>query len=400
MESGLLSRVEAQLVRQEWAERVVSPAYDALRPEQRFEVMEKDPYVFLHVTRSFGDDESEKTAEEVSESNAAALSRLLSENIYEKVRSPSLYLYQLRSGDHKQTAIIGDVPLTAVKEGRIIPHERIRPSRSLHLADHLEKIRVQSSPVALGYEDDEHVASILSSIQNNETPILHFQREDLIEQKIWSVADVHASELIEIMRDKSAYVVDGHHRLSAASEMWARNGESGSFGKLFAAFFPLSELKISAFHRRVTDMAGYSLDDLYKEIAARDFALLPITGDQDPLPKASGEFSMYAAGQWTTIKPARIHPSEIDSGLLQRKILSPIFHIDEAGTDNRLQYLPGSVGLNHLVDQTDLDGGAAFALHPVPMAQLLSVADRRMTFPPKSTYFQPKVRSGIFLVHR
>ena len=247
---------------------------------------------------------SEKTAEEVSESNAAALSRLLSENIYEKVRSPSLYLYQLRSGDHKQTAIIGDVPLTAVKEGRIIPHERIRPNNSLHLCRPFRKIRVQSSPVALGYEDDEHVATILSSIQNNETPILHFQREDLIEQKIWSVADVHASELIEIMRDKSAYVVDGHHRLSAASEMWTRNGESGSFGKL-CRFFPLSELKISAF-RRVTDMAGYSLDDLYKEIAACDFALLPITGDQDPLPKASGEFSVYAAGQWTTIKPARI----------------------------------------------------------------------------------------------
>ena len=222
----------------------------------------------------------------------------------------------------------------------------------------------------------------------------------MIEQKIWSVSDVDASTLIEIMRDKYAYVVDGHHRLSAASEMWIRNGESGSFGKLFAAFFPLSELKISAFHRRVTDMAGHSLDDLYKEIAARDFSLLPIREGEDPQPKASGEFSMYAGGQWTTIKPARIHPSEIDSGLLQRKILSPVFHIDEAGADNRLQYLPGSVGLKHLVDQTDLDGGVAFALHPVPMAQLLSVADRRMTFPPKSTYFQPKVRSGIFLVHR
>ena len=109
---------------------------------------------------------------------------------------------------------------------------------------------------------------------------------------------------------------------------------------------------------------------------------------------------MYASGQWTAIKPARMHPAEIDSGLLQRKILSPIFNIDEADTGNRLQYLPGSAGLKHLVDQTDLNGGVAFALHPVPMAQLLSVADRRMTFPPKSTYFQPKVRSGIFLVHR
>ena len=400
MTSSLLQRVEAQLVRQEWAERVVSPAYDALRPEQRLEIMEKDPYVFLHVTRSFGDDESAKTAEEVSDSNARALSRLLSENIYESVRTPSLYLYQLRSENHQQTAIIGDVPLSVVEEGRIIPHERIRPNRSLHLADHLEKIRVQSSPVALGYEDDDQVAMIISSILSNENPILHFQREDLIEQKIWLVDDGDAGALIDLMRDKQAYVVDGHHRVSAASEMWKRNGESESFSKLFAAFFPLSELKISAFHRRVTDLGGYSLDELYTEIAARDFSVLPIMEDIDPEPKASGEFSMYASGQWTAIKPARMHPAEIDSGLLQRKILSPIFNIDEADTGNRLQYLPGSAGLKHLVDQTDLNGGVAFALHPVPMVQLLSVADRRMTFPPKSTYFQPKVRSGIFLVHR
>ena len=165
MDSSLLQRVEAQLVRQEWAERVVSPAYDALRPEQRLEIMKKDPYVFLHVTRSFGDDDSAKTAEEVSDSNARALSRLLSENIYEEVRTASLYLYQLRSKNHYQTAIIGDVPLAVVEEGRVIPHERIRPTRSLHLADHLEKIRIQSSPVALGYEDDDQVAMIISSIQ-------------------------------------------------------------------------------------------------------------------------------------------------------------------------------------------------------------------------------------------
>ncbi len=400
MSTNLLHRVEAQLIRQEWAERVVSPAYDALQPQQRFDLMEKDPYVFLHVTRSFGDDQSEKTADEVSASNAQALSRLLEAGVYEKARPPSLYLYQLRSEGHQQTGIIGDVPLSVVREERIIPHERIRPSRSLHLADHLEKIRIQSSPVSLGYEDDIQVSEIISAIQKNQPPLLDFQREDMIEQRVWPVPEKDADALVDIMSKKHAYIVDGHHRVSAASEMWKRNGESEAFGKLFAAFFPLSELKISAFHRRVTDMAGYTLDELFKKITARDFTITPFQGGEDPKPKVSGEFSMYAGGQWTAIEPSRIHPSEIDSGLLQRRILGPIFNIDEAGSDNRLQYLPGAAGLDHLVDQTDLHGGVAFALHPVPMVQLLSVADRRMTFPPKSTYFQPKARSGIFLVQR
>ena len=400
MGSNLLQRVEAQLVRQEWAERVVSPAYDALRPDQRVELMERDPYVFLHVTRSFGDDQSQVTPEEVSASNAEALSRLMAAGVYEQERSPSLYLYQLRSGDHQQTAIVGDVPLPAVKEGRIIPHERIRPRRSLHLADHLEKIGVHSSPVALGYEDDSEVSSVISAIQKNETPILDFKREDMIMQRIWSVSDLDAEVLLSLMSDKRAYVIDGHHRVSAAEEMWRRNGESERFGQLFAALFPLSELQISAFHRRVTDMAGHTSDSLYQEIAAQDFTILPLSGSESPMPTSSGEFSMYVDRQWTSIKPSRIHPSEIDSGLLQRRILEPVFNIDEAESDNRLLYLPGSAGLSHLVEQTDRDGGVAFALYPVPMAQLLSVADRGMTFPPKSTYFQPKVRSGIFLVHR
>ncbi len=400
MASNLLQRVEAQLVRQEWAERVVSPAYDTLRPHQRYELMERDPYVFLHVTRSFGDDQRQVTPEEVSASNAEALSRLLAAGVYEEAREPSLYLYQLQSGDHEQTAIIGDVPFPAVKEGRILPHERTHPHRSLHLADHLEKIGVHSSPVALGYEDDAEVASVISAIQNHATPFLDFQREDLITQKIWSVPEQDANVLLTLMHDKQAYVVDGHHRVSAATEMWKRNGESEKYGQLFAALFPLGELKISAFHRRVTDMAGHSLDSLYQEIAAQDFTILPLDRSENPRPAACGEFSMYVDHQWTVIKPSRMHPSEIDSGLLQKRILEPVFNIDEIESDNRLHYLPGDAGLSHLVELTDREGGVAFALHPVPMTQLLSVANRGMTFPPKSTYFQPKVRSGIFLVRR
>ena len=400
MASHLLQRVETQLVRQEWAERVVSPAYDSLRPHQRYELMERDPYVFLHVTRSFGDDRRQVTPEEVSASNAEALSRLLAAGVYEQVRTPSLYLYQLRSGEHQQTAIIGDIPLSAVKEGNIIPHERTRPNRSMYLADHLKKIGVHSSPVALGYEDDIDVASVVTEIQGRNKPLLDFQREDRIIQKIWSVPDESAEVLLALMSDKRAYVVDGHHRVSAAAELWERNGESEKYGQLFAALFPLNDLRISAFHRRVTDMGGHTLEGLYQEIAAQDFSILPFHGADDPNPKQCGEFSMYVNQEWTSLKLARMHPSEIDSGILQKKILAPVFDIDEGQSDSRLQYLPGTAGLSHLVEQTDQEGGVAFALHPVPMSQLLSVANRGLTFPPKSTYFEPKVRSGIFLVHR
>ncbi|MDG1844983.1 MAG: DUF1015 family protein [Acidimicrobiales bacterium] len=399
MTSALLQRVQARLVRPEWAERVVSPAYDMLRPQQRHELMEKDPYVFLHVTRSLGDDQRQTISEEVSVSNAEALIRLLEADVYEQVRDPSLYLYQLRSGDHQQTGVIGDISLQAVEEGKIIPHERTRPHRSMHLADHLERIGIHSSPVALGYEDDDGIASIVDEIKHG-VPLLDFQREDMVQQTIWMVPDNQIENILTLFRDKKAYVVDGHHRVSAALEMWNRTGKSEKYGSLLIALFPLSDLKIRPFHRRVGDVNGHSVEDLYQAIASQDFTLTPLDDSKDPNPKACGEFSMYVNHQWISLKPSRMHPSEIDSGLLQKRILGPIFNIDEAEYGDRLDYLPGNSGLSYFVNQTDQEGGVVFALHPVPLTQLISVADRGKTFPPKSTYFAPKVRSGIFIAHR
>lgn len=395
MENALLQRIKARIVLPEWAGRVVSPAYDVLRPFEREKLMDQDPYVFLHVTSA----KKTENRETRTEANAAALKRLYEAGAYSDIAEPSLYLYKLVLDGHEQIAVVGDVSLEIFEAGRIMPHERTRQTRADDLANHLEKIRIHSSPVALAYDDDENVKSLITQVVDM-PPILDFCREDNLEQTIWQVPDAISEKLIALFQDKETFIIDGHHRMSASRELWKRLGRSNRYSSVLAAFFPVGDLNMRAFHRRVVDLNGLSSKEFTSQIAANDFVITPLNNDENPEPAANGSFSMFLDGQWNTLEPLRVHPSEFDAAILQNRILGPILNVDEGGSDERLQYLPGTIGLSHLESVTLAEGGVAFALHPVNMKQLLSVIRNNKTLPPKSTYFEPKVRSGIFIVDR
>lgn len=140
--------------------------------------------------------------------------------------------------------------------------------------------------------------------------------------------------------------------------------------------------------------------DLVAAVAGADFGVRPLDADEDPAPERTGTFGMYVEGCWYEITPFHRHPAEFDATLLQERILTPILGVDEAGGDGRLEYLPGDSGLDQLVERTDALGGVGFALYPVSLEQLMAVVDRGQTLPPKSTYFEPKVRSGVFVAPR
>ena len=180
----LLNKVSAKLVKKEWAERVVSPAYDMLRTAEREKVMKEDPYVFLHVTSA----KSTFTEKSRTDANKAALKRLLKAGVYSDEDSPSLYLYKLSYEGHQQTAIVGDISIEAFEDQRVIPHERTRELRATDLANHLEKIGIHSSPVALAYDHDDLVDRLVAEVFKSE-PILDFCREDNLEQTIWKVPE-------------------------------------------------------------------------------------------------------------------------------------------------------------------------------------------------------------------
>lgn len=399
MTAPLVRPVATRLVRPQWATRVVSPAYDSVRPQDRAVLMANDPYVFLHVTRSPGDSPNGATPSEVTEQNAAALDWLLQQDVFSDLRAPQLYLYRLWTAEHQQIGIVADVHLGGLEDGRLGPHERIQPQRATHLADHIERVGMNSSPVAFGYEADPAIERIVAEVVETE-PLLDFEREDRLRQTVWAVPPHHTAGSTEALSAHRLYIIDGHHRVSAGVEHWRRSGYRDDAGYVLGALFPLDQLRVSPFHRRVADLNGLGVDQLCDAIAASDFSVRPLADAEDPTPSEPGIFSMYVAGRWYELEPFRVHPAEFDATILQERILGPILGADEAARRGRLEYLPGTVGLSHLVALTDELGGAAFALHPVRLSQLVAVVDRGQTLPPKSTYFDPKVRSGVFLAPR
>jgi uncharacterized protein (DUF1015 family) len=386
---------------------VVSPAYDSVRSERRRELMESDPYVFLHVTRSPGDSVDPETGrpieshDEVTEANAAALERLYAADVFTEVAPPGLFLYRLTKGDHTQIAIVGDIDLRGLDDGRIGPHERIRPQRATLLADHIERVGVHSSPVAFAYPDDAEVDAIVKRATAGE-PLLDFRRDDGLGQTIWRIPDADVEALLGHFADRRLYIVDGHHRVAAGVEHRRRRGDQGddAAAVVLGALFPAGQLRVRPFHRRVVDMAGMDAADLVAAVAAADFGVRPLDVDEDPAPARTGTFGMYVDGAWYEITPFHRHPAEFDATLLQERILGPVLDVDEAGGSGRLEYLPGDSGLAQLVELVDSEGGVGFALFPVSLDQLMAVVDRGQTLPPKSTYFEPKVRSGVFVVPR
>ena len=395
----LVRQVETRVVRPEWATRVVSPAYDSVRPQQREELMANDPYVFLHVTRSPADGDT-MTSEELGAANAVALDRLIDADVFTEVAGPGLYLYQLRRGDHVQTAVVADVAVAGFADGRVLPHERVRPQRSALLADHLEQIGVNSSPIALGYRDDANVDQLVATVLETE-PLVDFERpEDQLGQSVWVVPDEIASQLVACMADLSTYILDGHHRAAASLQLWDRWGRGDRASRVLCALFPNSQLRVAAFHRRVGDLNGHSVESLLGAIGEMGFAVSPVAEGTAPEPEQPGEFSLYVDHRWYQLVPTVPGDPGFDATTLQQRILEPVLAVDETGADARLEYLPGNQGISVATDAVDDEGGAAFALHPVLFEHLMAVSDAGLTLPPKSTYFEPKVRSGVFVSPR
>lgn len=377
----------------EWATRVVSPAYDSLTAEQRHELMEREPHVFLHVTRS-ASPHHDKGPSEILNDNAAALDRLLEADVFGPVRTPALYLYRLVSGDHQQVGVVADLAVNDDTDNHVLPHERTRPSRTTVLADHVERVQAHSSAVALTHESDPVVDALVQQVVNTE-PLLDFAGADQLGQTIWQVPDTLQDQLLHAINQHIFYIVDGHHRMAAAHQYRQRTGRDG---RLLVAIFPSDQLKVLAFHRRVTGVNEQQVLRLVQAIADAGMEIVEIAKQQHPQP-APGSFGLYANGQWFLLRLGDAEGDELDAALLQRQVLEPLLGLRD-GADPRLQFLPGQNGLERLVADTDSGGGVVFALHPLQLEQLMKLVDSGETLPPKSTYFQPKVRSGVFLAPR
>ena len=393
------------VVHSEWAERVTTGPYDAYSPDERAALSEANPYSFLNVTRSMEDvpEERRHDVDGLLAECAAAMDRLYGVGAYRSFEDPALFLYRLEvdrpTGRHSQTGIVGLVPVVGDRDHRILRHEEVRPDRTELMARHLVTVGASSSPISLAYRADADLDAEVARCCAAE-PVLVSESEG-VDQVVWAVTGSDAEHLADLIGDRTLYVTDGHHRMAAAAQaLQATEDGSGPLAWTQAVLFPDQEMLVLPFHRRVGDalrrLPGDLLEALWTvgSIEERD-------GAEAARPDRPGRVGVYLGGRWySLVLPAAVGDRAVDLldvARLQDGVLDPVFGIVDPGSDPMLDYVPDPAGLEALAGRCDEDGRVGFVTYPLSVTELMAVADAGELMPPKSSYFEPKPRSGVFL---
>jgi uncharacterized protein (DUF1015 family) len=401
---ALLEPTATRLIRPEWALRVPSPAHDALAPEARRRYVADNPDSFLTVTRGPEDldpDEEWDSARAVRDSQAS-LGRLLEAGAYSDLAPPAFYLYRLSlpgvSGSHSQIGIVGNAAVEDYEQGVIRVHEQVHEHRARHLADHLGGLQIQSSPIALAYRADPALTSLVTELARSSAPLLDFVAPDGLHQQVWRVdrSGPLARAVSEALADAPLYLIDGHHRAAAASHHRRQVADPGADWML-SVLFPADGLHNEAFHRLVHGVEHrWLLALLGASFPVRSGVTHDEVADRGP-----DDLALLTGAAWHLIgvgPPTGTDPLDaLDTMRLERRILEPLLGLTTTAPGQRLSYRvgdPDPAGLGRWRTGPD---EALWLMRPVPMDVVLDAADAGVVMPPKSTFFQPKARSGVFL---
>jgi len=393
---------------------VVAPAYDALSPAQRHRYAQAHPQNYVNAMRSLEEFPplERPSLDELLQRNRMNLERLLKQGAFRQSDAPCLYVYRLCVDDHEQTGLVGEVPVEEYDRGIIKKHEHTQTNREDQLARYNDIVGAASSPVCLTYAHHPGIDAIIAR-HTATTPLIEFVADDGVAQSVWCIDDPAEQELLGeyFAQVGEAYLTDGHHRAAAGSrfahmrrERNPRHTGEEAYNFLLVALFPDDQLRVLPYNRCVTDTGGLDAERLLQAIP-EEFAIerLGRIPAQEAAPERPLEFAMLVDDQWFRLRvdpdtvPVDDPVGALDVTILQDRILGPILGIEDVRCDERCQCVAGAVGMEGLAERCREAGGVAFACHPVSIQQLMAVADAGRVMPPKSTWFDPKVRSGLFL---
>ncbi len=409
-----ISKFVGHLVRPQRACSVVTPAYDAMTPAQRRTFAGRNPGNYVNVMRSLDefDERNKPTLEEVLAHNQSHLQWLLDSDAFELTPHPAYYLYQLKCGAHEQTGLIANMPVADYTDSRLKKHEDTQRQKEDMLVRYQEAVGVTSSPICVAYADRGGIDDAVRQVKTG-VPCLKFSAWDEVEQTVWRVDDAQVEQMLadEFAQVEHTYLTDGHHRCASGARFaeLVRQRSAGATllpnaEQLLVALFPQSQLKIHSYFRCVRDLGGMTVAQLVSAIEAAGIEVerQPIESDQ-LLPQASRQITMIAGCRAFRLRipealvPERDPVGRLDVSILQNKILAPILSIRDARGDDRLSYAPGVEGISILKERCSSDWQVGFACVDTKIEEVIEVADAAQTMPPKSTWFDPKLRAGIFL---
>jgi len=387
--------------------KVASPPYDVLNSAEARVMAAGNPYSFLRVSKAEIDlpEDIDVHGDEVYEKSAETFRRFLADGVLVRDPQDCFYIYRLTMGDHVQHGIVAGFSVQEYEDDLILKHELTRREKEDDRARHVEKLMANAGPVLLTFRNQPQIRALVDQITAT-TPVCDFVADDGIGHTLWVVQEPARVQALQaaFAAIPATYVADGHHRSASAyrvrNNLRERNpqhtGEEG-YNHFLAVAFPDDELQIMGYHRVVQDLAGLSVE----EFLARVSESFTLVETDDPEPRAALDFTMHLDGRWyrLTAKPGSFPPDDpvksLDAAILQDNLLAPILGIDDPRTSNRIDFVGGIRGTGELVKRCRSDMRVAFALYPVSVAQLMAIADAGAIMPPKSTWFEPKLRSGV-----
>lgn len=390
----------------QFAKQVASRPYDVLNSNEAKLEAQGNPYSFLHITKSEIDlpEEINHYADEVYEKAKENLQAFIQRDVLFRENKACYYIYQLIMDGRSQTGLVCGSAVKDYENNVIKKHEFTRPEKENDRINHIKITGAQTGNVFLAYRDVEEMNALINNWKKEKNPIYDFTAEDDIQHTIWIVNDDDAIKTIStIFKTKvpETYIADGHHRAASAAKVKNALGDDATAESMYflTTLFPASELKIIDYNRVVTDLNGFTHQQLFEGIM-NDFDCT-LVGKEPFKPSKPHEFGMYLDGNWyqLTAKNGTYTTDPIgvlDVTILSNNILSKHLGIKDQRTDKRIDFVGGIRGLEEL--QKRVDSGEmkiAFSLYPVTMDQLFNIADSGNVMPPKSTWFEPKLRDGL-----
>ena len=390
---------------EELAGQIASVPYDVVDTRQARKLAAGNPLSFLHVVRSEIDlpEGTDPYADAVYARARENFEKMQRDGALQRESRPVFYLYSQQMGKHVQYGIVACCHIEDYENGLIKIHEKTRKAKEQDRTRHVDELNANTGPVFLTYRDSEVVTAIMEHVAATE-PLYRLTAPDGIVHTVWKIEEVGA--VITAFADIPAlYVADGHHRSASAAAVGrarrasnpAHTGEE-AYNWFLSVIFPAGQLKILPYNRIVLDLNGMTPEQ-FLEALGKTFAVRQ-TNQSDPAD--AGTLCMYLGGHWFELTPLEAVADDpvasLDVSILQDRVLGPLLGIDDPRESDRIDFVGGIHGTAELERRVDAgEAAVAFSFHPTTIGQLMAVADAGLLMPPKSTWFEPKLRSGLLV---
>lgn len=396
--------------RKDVADRVAALPYDVYNRQEAKKEVEREPLSFLKIDRAETnfDDSVDTYAPEVYQKAKEILNEEIARGIYEKDDSEAYYIYELTMNGRAQTGLVACASVDDYVNNVIKKHENTREDKEIDRITHVDTCSAQTGPIFLAYRAQDAINKRVEANKEKE-PVYDFTAVDGVKHRVWKMSDPEDVEAIRKAFENlnQIYIADGHHRAASAVKVGLKRRKENpahtgkeEYNFFLSVLFPHDQLMIMDYNRSVTDLNGLTVPEFLEKIK-ENFEVEKVSGQVRPQEK--GTFGMYLEDGWYVLKAkenlyeGKDAVGRLDVAVLQDYLLNPVLGIQDPRTDKRIEFIGGIRGLSELEKKVKEGMRVSFSMYPTSITELFDVADQNLLMPPKSTWFEPKLRSGLFI---